>query len=157
MTPGRSRPGGVRSAQCGQAVVEAAGALTFVLLLVIGIVDFAPLVVRTAQLTHAVRDGAASARTAPGGTTEIRRRVVNAAPAVYGTLTDAQVAAMTTAQIAVTCTTGLNGAAKACASAVVGDAVTVTATVNFQPLTGLLADLIGAPVVISRAATSEIF
>jgi Flp pilus assembly protein TadG len=138
----------VRSAQRGQAVVEAAGALAVLLLLVIGIVDFAPLVVRTAQLTQAVRDGA---------TYEIRKRVVNAAPSVYGSLTDAQIAAMTGSDIVITCAQGLDGAIKTCSAAAVGDSVTVTANRSFQPITGLFVDLLAAPVEISRSATSEIF
>ena len=143
--------------QRGQAVVEVAGALAFLLLLVIGIVDFAPAIVRAAQLTQAARDGAAYGRTAPSNTFEIRKRVVKSAPAIYGTLTDTQVAAMTDSQIAVTCTTGLAGAAKACSSAVGGDAVTVTANYNYQPTTGLFANLLAAPVEISRSASSEIY
>jgi Flp pilus assembly protein TadG len=142
--------------QSGQAVVEMAGALTFLLLLVIGIVDFAPAVVRGAQLTQAVRDGAAYGRTAAASTFEVRRRVVNAAPSLYGSLTDAQVAAMTDAQIAVTCAAGLAGAAKACASAVVGDSITVTATYDYQTITGLFSALLDAPVEITRSATTEI-
>jgi hypothetical protein len=108
-------------------------------------------------LTQAVRDGATYARTAPTSTFEVRKRVVNSAPAVYGSMTDAQIAAMTSADIAITCTAGLIGTAKACTSAVVGDSVTVTANRSFQTLTGLFAILLDAPVDISRSATSEIF
>src|SRR4051794_12306447 len=133
-----------------------AGAITFLLLLVIGIVDFTPAVVRGAQLTQAVRDGAAFARTATNSTTEIRKRVVNSAPSIYGALTDLQVAAITNTQIAVTCTTGLSGATIACSSAGVGDSVTVTANFNYQPVTGLFAALLDAPVEITRSATTEI-
>jgi Flp pilus assembly protein TadG len=86
---------GTRS-QRGQAIVETAGAMTALMLLVIGIVDFSPIVVKTAQLTQAVREGASYARTTPQDTTEIRKRVVKAAPSVYGNMTDAQIAAMTT-------------------------------------------------------------
>jgi Flp pilus assembly protein TadG len=153
----RRRPGGLPLARPGQAVVEAAGAMTVLLLLVIGLVDFAPAVVRTAQLTQAVRDGAAYARTTPTSTFEIRRRVVGSAPAVYGSPTDAEIAAMTDAQVAVTCATGLDGAAKACSAAGVGDSVTVSATFSYRTVTGLFSALLNAPLEISRSATSEIF
>jgi Flp pilus assembly protein TadG len=143
--------------QQGQAVVEAAGSLMVFLMLVVGIVDFSPIVVRTAQLTQAVRDGASVARTMPTNVFEVRKRVVLAAPAVFGSMTDAQIAAMTNSQIAVTCTTGLTGPAKPCASAVVGDAITVSSTYNFQTLTGLFSVLLFAPLEITRSATSEIF
>jgi Flp pilus assembly protein TadG len=146
----------VKTAQSGQAVVEMAGAVTFLLLLVIGLVDFTPAIVRGAQLTQAVRDGAAYARSATTSTFEIRKRVVNAAPSVYGSLTDGQIAAMTDAQIAVTCTVGLAGVARACSTAVVGDTVTVTATFNYQTTTGLFSALLDAPVEITRSATTEI-
>lgn len=145
------------SAQGGQAIIEFAGALTFILLLVIGIVDFAPIVVRAAQMTHAVREGVTVARAAPSSTFEIRKRVVKAAPAVYGDLTDTQIAAMTSADIAITCNSGLSGPAKACSTAVVGDSVTVTAARQFQTLTGLFSALLNAPVDIVRSATSEIY
>lgn len=153
------RPCGRRRwrSQRGQAIVEASGSIMLLLLLVIGMVDFSPAVVRAAQLTQAVRDGAAYARATPTSTFEIRKRVVNAAPAVYGTMTDAQITAMTNAQISVTCVTGLSGATKACSSAVVGDSVTVSATFNFQTLTGLFSSLLAAPIEITRSATSEIF
>jgi Flp pilus assembly protein TadG len=155
--PRRPCANGVCSAQRGQAIVEAAGAVAFLLLLVIGIVDFAPAVVRSAQLTQAVRDGVAFARTAPTSTFEIRKRVVNSAPGVYGTKTDAQITAMTTTEIAVTCATGLSGSAKSCSTAVVGDSITVTATYIYPPLTGLFANIMQAPVEIIRSATAEIF
>lgn len=145
------------SPQRGQAVIEMAGAITFLLLLIIGIVDFSPAVVRSAQLTQAAREGAAYGRTAPANTFEVRKRVVNAAPAVYGSMTDAQISAMTDAQIAVTCSTGLNGATKACSATVGGDSVTVTANFNYQVTTGLFATLLAAPLELSRSATSEIF
>jgi hypothetical protein len=133
-----------------------AGALAFLLLLCIGIVDFAPAIVRGAQLTQAVRDGAAYGHSFASNTFEIRKRVVASAPAVFGALTDAQIAALTDAQIGVTCAAGLSGAAKSCASAVVGDSVTVTATFNYQTVTGLFSALLDAPIEITRSATAEI-
>jgi Flp pilus assembly protein TadG len=143
--------------QRGQAVVETAGAMTFMLLLVIGIIDFTPAITWSVQLTQAARDGAAYARTDPTNTFEIRKRVVNSAPRVFGTLTDTQIAAMTSTDISVTCATGLAGATKACSSAVGGDSITVTAGKNYQTVTGLFAALLAAPLEISRSATSEIF
>ena len=145
------------SAQRGQAVVEAAGAMAFLLLLVVGIMDFAPAVVWAAQLTQAARDGAAYARTDPSNTLEIRKRVVNSAPRVFGTMTSTQIAALTNTDISVVCATGLNGATKACTSAVGGDSVTVTATRNYQTVTGLFSVLLAAPLEIGRSATSEIY
>lgn len=145
------------AAQKGQAVVEAAGSIMLMLLLIIGMIDFSPAVVRTAQLTQAVRDGAAYAHSAPASTFEIRKRVVRSAPSIYGSMTDAQISAMTNTQIAVTCVAGLSGAAKACSTAVVGDSVTVSATYNFQTLTGLFSILLSTPLELTRSATSEIF
>ena len=143
--------------QRGQAVVEAAGAMTFVLLLLIGIIDFSPAVVWAVQLTHAAREGAAYARTSPTNTFEIRKRVVQSAPRVFGTMTDTQIAALTATDISVVCSTGLNGATKACSSAVGGDSVTITAARNYQTVTNLFATLLAAPLEISRSATSEIY
>jgi Flp pilus assembly protein TadG len=142
--------------QPGQATLEVAGAMTFLLLLVIGIVDFSPAIVRAAQLTQATRDGAAYARTAPTNAFEIRKRVVKSAPAIYGSMTDIQIAAMTDTTIAVTCSTGLAGATKPCSAAVGGDSITVTANFNYQLITGLFATLLAAPIEITRSATSEI-
>jgi len=156
-SPGTQRRAAGRGTHRGQATVEAAGAVMVLLLLVIGIVDFAPAVVRAAQLTQAVRDGAAFARTAPNDTFGIRKRVVLSAPSIYGTMTDAQIAAMTNDQIGVTCVTGLNGAGKACSAAVAGDSVTITATFNYQTITGLFGALLSAPIRITRSATSEIY
>lgn len=153
----RSWTRGVQTPQRGQAVVEAAGAVMLLLVLVIGIVDFTPAIVRAAQLTQAARDGAAFARSAPTSTFDIRKRVVNSAPASWGTMTDAQIAALTNADIEITCATGLAGAAKACASAVVGDAVTVTVRWQYSPVTTLFSQMLGAPIIITRSATSEIF
>jgi Flp pilus assembly protein TadG len=153
----RSRTLNIAAAQRGQAVVEVAGAMTFLLLLVIGIVDFSPAIVRAAQLAQAARDGATYARTAPTNMFEIRKRVVNSAPAIFGTMTDTQIAAMTDTQIAVTCYTGLTTTTKACSAAVGGDSVTVTANFNYQPTTGLFANLLAAPLELSRSASSEIY
>ena len=156
---GRRLPRGRRPCRAtarGQAVVEMAGAMTFLLLLTIGIVDFAPAIVRGAQLTQAVRDGAAYGRSSAASTFEIRKRVVNAAPSIYGALTDVQVAAMTDGQILIACASGLSGSAKSCASAVVGDTVTVTATFNYQTVTSLFSVLLDAPIEITRSATNEI-
>jgi Flp pilus assembly protein TadG len=146
----------IPAAQRGQAVVEMAGAMTFLLLLVIGIFDFSPAIVRAAQLTQATRDGAAYARTAPANTFQIRKRVVNSAPAIYGTMTDIQIAAMTDTQIAVTCFAGLSTNSKHCSSAAIGDSVTVTAAYNYQTVTGLFSALLDAPIEIRRSATTEI-
>jgi hypothetical protein len=154
--PRRRRLAPLQATASGQAVVEMAGAITFLLLLCIGIVDFAPAIVRGAQLTQAVRDGAAYGHSFAASTFEIRKRVVNSAPSVFGALTDAQIAALTDAQISITCAAGLSGAAKACTSAVVGDSVTVTATYNYQTITGLFSALLDAPVEITRSATAEI-
>jgi Flp pilus assembly protein TadG len=152
------RPGlGERSEQPGQVIVELALGLTVLLLLTVGIVEFAPAVVRAAQLTQAVRDGVAVGRTAPNDTFAIRKRVANSAPSIYGTMTDAQITAMTDAQIAVTCSTGLAGATKACSSAIGGDSISVTAVYNYQTITGLFSVILAAPIEITRSATSEIF
>lgn len=151
------RAASASATQRGQAVVEAAGAMTFLLLLVIGIIDFSPAVVWAAQLTQAARDGAAYARTDPTNTFEIRKRVVQSAPRVFGTMTDTQIGALTSTDISIVCSTGLSGASKACSSAVGGDSVTVTANRNYQTVTGLFAALLAAPLEIGRSATSEIY
>src|SRR4051794_34482586 len=121
-TGSRIRPARLRAwqrralarSESGQAVIEVACAITVILVLVVGIVEFSPAVVRTAQLTQAAREGVSYARTAPTDTFGIRKRVVQAVPVIYGTLTDAQITAMTNSQIAVTCASDLNGASKAC-------------------------------------------
>jgi Flp pilus assembly protein TadG len=145
-----------RATATGQAVVEMAGGMTFLLLLSVGIVDFTPAIVRGAQLTQAVRDGAAYGRSSAANAAEIRKRVARSAPSIYGALTDAQVAALTDTEIRVACASGLSGAAKSCASAVVGDTVTITATFNYQTITGLFSVLLDAPIEITRSATNEI-
>ena len=154
---GLTRAFSTSATQRGQAVVEAAGAMTFLLLLVIGIMDFAPAIIWSAQLTQAARDGATYARTDPTNTFEIRKRVVQAAPRVYDTMTDAQITALTNADISVVCSTGLNGATIACSSAVGGDSVTVTASRNYQTVTGLFSAILAAPIELNRSATSEIY
>jgi Flp pilus assembly protein TadG len=147
-----------RGTHAGQAIVEFAGGATVLLLLVLGLMEVAPPVVRTAQLTQAVRAGAAYARIAPTDTFGIRKRVVLAVPAIYGSLTDAQIAAMTDSQIAVTCAAGLAGPSKSCSSAGVGDSVTVTATYSYSgTLTSLFSTILDAPLDITRAAMSEIY
>ena len=156
-TKSHRRDLGFSASHRGQAIVEVAGALAFLLLLVIGIVDFVPAILRSVQLTQAVRDGVAYARTAPTSTFEIRKRVVNSAPGVYGPKTDGEIAAMTNADIAITCTVGLTTTAVACSSAVGGDTVTVTANHNYQTLTGLFAAVLDGPVEIRRSASSQIF
>jgi Flp pilus assembly protein TadG len=138
-------------------VVEIAFAITVILLLVVGLVEFSPVVVRTAQLTQAVRDGVAYGRSAPTDTLGIRKRVVQAVPVIYGTMTDAQIAALPTSQLAVTCASGLNGASKSCASASIGDTVTVTASITYQLITPMFSGLLDAPIEITRSATSEIY
>src|SRR4051794_41241043 len=85
----------------GQAVIEVALGITVILLLVVGLAEFPPPVVRTAQLTQAVREGVAYGRTAPTDTFGIRKRVVQTVPAIYGSPTDAQITAMTSSQIGV--------------------------------------------------------
>jgi Flp pilus assembly protein TadG len=140
----------------GQAVIEVAAAITVILLLVVGIIEFSPAVVRAAQLTQAAREGAAYARVAPTDTFGIRKRVVQAVPSIYGSLTDPQITAMTNSDIAVTCASGLNGASKSCSSATIGDTVTVTVTRNFSVLTPMFSTLLDAPLEISRNATAEI-
>ena len=138
-------------------VVEIAIAITVILLLVVGLVEFTPVVVRTAQLTQAVRDGVAYGRSAPSDTFGIRKRVVQAVPVIYGSMTDAQITAMTASQIAITCASGLNGASKSCAAASIGDTVTVTASITYQLITPMFSSLLDAPIEVSRFATSEIY
>lgn len=142
----------------GQAVIEVALGITVILLLVVGLAEFTPPVARTAQLTQAVREGVAYGRTAPTDAFGIRKRVVQSVPVIYGSLTDAQITAMTNSQIGVTCASGLGGATKACASAGIGDSITVTANYSYAGvITSLFSRLLDAPLEISRSATSEIY
>jgi hypothetical protein len=138
-------------------VNEMAFAITVILLLLVGLAEFAPVVVRTAQLTQSVREGVVYGRNAPTDTFGIRKRVVQAAPVIYGGLTDAQITAMTSSQIAVTCASGLNGASIGCGSAGIGDSVTVTATLTYQLITPLFSGLLDAPLSITQSATSGIY
>jgi hypothetical protein len=126
------------------------------LLLVVGLMGFVPPVVRAVQLTHAVDEGVAYGRTAPTDTVGIRKRVVQTVPVIYGTLTDVEIAAMTTSQIEVACVSGGDGTSKNCASAGVGDLVTVTANITTPILTPPFTTAVTASVDISRSATAEI-
>lgn len=135
--------------QSGQAVLELAIALSVMLMLVLGIVDFAPAVVRAAQLSQAAREGAAYARAFPTNTTAIRDRVRQSVPTLGFTANDVR--------ITVTCSGGLTSIPKACGQAEIGDTVTVSATFTYVPLTGQLRALMGQSLAISRSATSEIF
>ena len=142
--------------RAGQAVVELAIILSVALLLVVGIVEFAPAVVRTAQLTQAAREGASYGALAPTDSFGIRKRVVQSLPVVYSSMTDTQINALTDTQIEIRCTSGLNGSSKSCASAVVGDTVTVIPKFNYQVITPLFSSLFDAPLELRGTATSQI-
>ena len=135
--------------ESGQAVLEFAGGLVVLLLLVVGIIDFAPALVRSAQLSQAVRDGVTYARTDPGNTAEIRARVRRSATAMD----------VPAAQITVTCRNGLAATASsiACTAAQPGHSVQVTAQFNYRPSTVLFGQLLDAPLELTRSATSEIY
>ena len=136
-----------RGRRPAQAVVELAIALTVVLLLVLGIFDFAPAIVRAAQLTQAVREGAAYGRSAPTQTAAIKTRVKQSITSLD----------LADGDITVTCQTGLDGADKACASATIGDSISVAATFTYVPTSGYVQAFAGATLPISRTARSEIF
>ena len=141
--------GSTRGRQSGQAMLEFAGAVTVLLLLVVGVVEFAPALVRSAQLAQAVRDGATYGRMSPGDTAGIRDRVKRSATAM--TLADAN--------ITITCRTGLaaNGAVKTCSTAVPGDSIQVTAQFNYALITSRFSTMLAAPIELIRLATSEIY
>ena len=136
-----------RRARPGQAVVELAVALTLMLLLVVGLFDFSPALVRAAQLSQAVREGAAYGRSAQTDTAGIRARVKQSVPAL----------ALADGDITITCKTALDGVDKACTSATFGDSITVTATFTHVPFSGYVRAFAGASLTITRSARSEIF
>lgn len=130
-------------------MIEFAGALVVLMLLVVGIFDFAPALVRSAQLSQAVRDGVTYARTAPSDTAEIRARVRRSA-----TVMD-----IPSGTITVTCRNGLAETADviACSTALPGHSVEVQARFDYQPLTLQFSQLTNAPIELVRRATSEIY
>jgi len=140
----------------GQATVELAIILTVLLLLILGVVEFAPAVVRTAQLTQAAREGASYGALSPTDVFGIRKRVVQSVPVIYGSMTDTQINALTDTQIEIRCVSGLNGASKSCASAGVGDTVTVIPKFTYQVITPLFSSLLDAPLELRGSATSQI-
>jgi Flp pilus assembly protein TadG len=133
----------------GQAIVEFAGAMTVLLLLALGIMTFAPAVVRAAQLTQAVRDGVAYGRMAPNDAAGIRDRVRRSAPSM----------GVPDSAITITCRQGLdwNTPVVSCASAVPGNSIRVEATFVFQMINSPLATRLNAPLEITRSAVSEIY
>jgi len=136
--------------------VELAIILTVLLLLILGVVEFAPAVVRTAQLTQAAREGASYGALSPTDALGIRKRVVQSVPVIYGSMTDTQINALTDTQIEIRCVSGLNGASKSCASAGVGDTVTVIPKFTYQVITPLFSSLLDAPLELRGSATSQI-
>ncbi len=135
--------------EAGQAILEFAGALLVLMLLVVGIFDFAPALVRSAQLTQAVRDGVTYARTAPNDEANIKARVRRSA-----TVMDIPADTIT-----VTCRNGLaeTDGVIPCSSARPGHSVEVQAQFNYQPLTLQFSQLTNAPIELIRRATSEIY
>ena len=138
-----------RARQSGQAMLEFAGAVTVLLLLVVGVIELAPALVRSAQLTQAVRDGVTYGRWDPGDTAGIRSRVKQSATTM--TIADANVT--------ITCRQGLlaTGTVITCSSAQPGDSVEVRAQFNYQLVTSRFSSMLAAPIEISRSATSEIY
>ena len=138
-----------RAHQSGQAMLEFAGAVTVLLLLVVGVIEFAPGLVRSAQLTQAVRDGVTYGRWNPGDTAGIRSRVKQSSTTM--TIADAD--------ITITCRQGLlaSGTQITCSSAQPGDSIQVTAQFNYQLATSRFSSMLAAPIEIVRSATSEIY
>jgi Flp pilus assembly protein TadG len=152
LLPRRRRPAGatcLSAHRSGQAIVEFAGAMTVLLLLALGIMTFAPAVVRTAQLTQAVRDGVAYGRMAPNDAAGIRDRVRRSAPSM----------GIPDSAISITCRQGLDWTTPVvpCASAVPGNSIRVEATFVFQMINSPLATRLNAPLEITRSAVSEIY
>jgi Flp pilus assembly protein TadG len=135
--------------ESGQAMVELAIGLTVMLLVLLGILDFAPAVLRGAELNQAVREGAAYGRAAPNDAAGIRARVRLAVPRL----------GLTDADITVTCASGLDGTVVIpCSSAPIGGSVTVSARFTHQPFSRFITDAVGGPaIVLTRSATSEIY
>ena len=138
-----------RAHQPGQAMLEFAGATMVLLMLVVGVVEFAPVLVRSAQLTQAVRDGVTYGRMSPGDAAGIRSRVKQSVTVM--TITDAN--------ITITCRSGIlaTGTVITCASAKPGDSIQVTAQFNYELLTTLFRTMLAAPLELVRSATSEIY
>jgi Flp pilus assembly protein TadG len=153
---GLGGPGDRLAPEAGQATIEFACIVTVLLLLIVGTFEFAPAVVRTAQLTQAAREGASYAALSPTDSFGIRKRVVQSVPVVYGSKADSEIAAMTDSDIAITCTSGLNGTSKSCSSATIGDTVTVIPKYNFQLMTPLFVGLLDAPLELRGTATCQI-
>lgn len=139
----------VPASQSGQVMIELALGLTVMLLVLLGILDFAPAVLRGAELNQAVREGVAYGRGAPHDAAGIRARVRLTVPRLE----------LADADVTITCASGLVGtAATPCTSAPIGGSVTVVATFTYRPLSRIIVDAVGAPaIVLTRSATSEIY
>jgi Flp pilus assembly protein TadG len=135
------------SAQPGQAVVELMVVLSVVMLLLVGLMDFAPALVNAGQLSQAVREGVDYGHMNPSDTAGINARVRNAAPTL----------ALPDASIVVTCNKKTSNALQACASSKVGDTVTVQATFAYTPKFGIFIALVGQSITLTRSATSLIY
>jgi Flp pilus assembly protein TadG len=127
--------------------VELTLALPVLLLLLLGLVDFAPAILRASQLTQAVREGAAYGHGVPSDAAGIRDRVRRTASTL----------GLAEADITISCASGLSGLGKACSAATYGDSLTVVATTTHRPFTPLFIGIIGPTVTITRSAMAEVY
>lgn len=131
----------------GQTMVDFALMTPLIVLMMMGVMDFGVAVSTATQITSAVQAGVSYARSSPNDTAGIRLRVKNESTNLI----------IADSDITVTCYSGLTTTTKTCSTATFGDSVKVQATFNYQPVTGRLASITGAPIAIIQSATSEIY
>jgi Flp pilus assembly protein TadG len=133
--------------QRGQAIVEVTVMVVVLLMLVLGIVDFAPALVGAAQATQAARAGVDYGHFSWTDTAGIRARVKLAAPSLN----------LADGAITVTCYSGTTTTVLDCTSAHVGDTIKVQVTYVYQPITRFFAGIMGSTITINRSMTSGIY
>jgi Flp pilus assembly protein TadG len=123
-----------RSESTGQTIVEFAVASMVFLLIVLGTIDFGRAIFINSTLHNAVREGARVGKVNPTDATAIRDAVVNYAPSL----------GLSSSAVSVQCS----------GSCATGDAVTVGAFLNFNPVATGLLNVSGF--TLSATARSEI-
>jgi Flp pilus assembly protein TadG len=142
-----SLQGSVSATRSGQAIAELAVLLPFLLVLVLGVIDFSPALVAAAQSSQAAHAGTDYAHYKWTDTSGIRNRAKLAAPALQ----------LADGDITVTCYSGMTTSSKLCSDATVGDSVNVRVSFTYQPTTWAFAGLLGSALVISRSMVTTIY
>lgn len=120
--------------QRGQSLVEMAIVLPVFILLTIGMFDLGRAVWQGSTLAEVARNGARYAITAPTDCTGIKNAVINSGVGVV----------LTSSSVTISEPSGVQ----------TGDAVTVSVTTTFTPITPLIAGIIGkTSFTMTRAAT----